>query len=147
MYFFVDQSINSEPSACYITFKIYLLVIIIHCYCLDTILGKQITCCYTVPLYHVARPWYPGCSLSGGVPQSRVENQDQSEWSTSNRTLQVGRSVNWMWQLYCIQGNSRSSFIFVSEFKAGIFFFIFVILDVNQNNFSSGRSLQVNHFF
>ena len=50
---------------------------------------KEVTCCYTVPLYHVARSRYPGSSLSGGVPQSRVENQDQSERGTSGCTLQV----------------------------------------------------------
>ena len=58
---------------------------------LDTFLGKQITCCYTVPLHHVARSRYPGSSLSGGVPQTRDENQGQSERSTSGCTLQVGR--------------------------------------------------------
>ena len=51
--------------------------------------AKEVTCCNTVPLHHVARPRYPGSSLSGGVPQSRVENQDQSERGTSDCALQV----------------------------------------------------------
>ena len=29
--------------------------------------AKEVTCCYTVPLHHVARPRYPGSPLSGGV--------------------------------------------------------------------------------
>ena len=51
--------------------------------------AKEVTCCYTVPLHHVARPRYPGSSLSGGVPQSRVQNQGQSEQGTSGCALQV----------------------------------------------------------
>ena len=61
--------------------------------------AKEVACCYTVPLHHVARPRYPGSSLSGGVPQSRDENQDQSEPGTSGCTLQVGRHVNFTLQL------------------------------------------------
>ena len=51
--------------------------------------AKEVTCCYTVPLHHVARPRYPGSFLSGGVPQSCDENQDQSERGTSACALQV----------------------------------------------------------
>ena len=56
-------------------------------------LAKEVTCCYTVPLHHVARPRYPGSSLSGGVPQSRITNQGQSERGTSSCTLQVHVSI------------------------------------------------------
>ena len=42
----------------------------------------------------MARSRYTGSSLSGGVPQSCDENQDQSEFSTSSCTLQVCKLSN-----------------------------------------------------